>query len=326
MKIFDFDPTELRETYRGQGWVHIPGGATPEFVDYVRTFVSDHGPGGALSGKGLAGAKDQLLLDFPPRADYTTEVFDCMAALCELERSTMTLSERHVKVYDAEAAPNPRPHKDRYASQVSVGISIDVAPDSRLLLYPYDALDVNPMLRPGLIHTLPPDQQPEVALRDTRPVEIADAPGDVQVFAGSAVWHARRNSAGTVLVYFKLNDFGCDPLAEDPRTPDVREHTIAVLEDADEFLASVPWFSRRFESVTREYSRADWGESLLLNVWDQPARRISEEDVTLLHAVDGIASVEDLIARAGGDADVIAAAYRRLAELGAIDLVSPAGR
>jgi hypothetical protein len=78
--------------------------------------------------------------------------------------------------------------------------------------------------------------------------------------------------------------------------------------------------------VTREYSRADWGESILLNVWDQPARRISEEDVTLLRAVDGIASVEDLIARAGGEAHATAAAYRRLAELGAIDLVSPVGR
>lgn len=326
MKIFDFDAEQLCDTYRTQGWVHIPGGATSEFVDYVRAFACEHGPGGALSGKGLAGAKDQLLLEFPAGSEYTVDVFDSIATLCGLERSTMTLSERHVKIYDSDAAPNPRPHKDRYASQVSVGISIDVAPDSRLLLYPYDALDVNPMLRPGLIDTLPPEQQPEVALRDTRPVEISDAPGDVQVFAGSAVWHHRRNSAGTVLVYFKLNDFGCDPLSEDPHTPAVREHTVAVLGDADAFRASVPWLSRRFESVTREYSRADWGESILLNVWDQPPRRISEDDLTLLHSVDGIASVEDLIARAGGDVDATAAAYRRLAELGAIDLVRPAGR
>jgi hypothetical protein len=326
MKVFDFDPAELRETYRAEGWLHVPAGATTEFVDYVRSFVSDYGPGGALSGKGLAGAKDQLLLEFPSGTDCTGEVFDSIAALCDLERSTMTLSERHVKMYDADAPPRSRPHKDRYASQVAVGITIEVPPDSCILLYPHHALDVNPMLRPGLIDTLPPEQQPEVVLRDAAPVEIFDAPGDVQVFPGSAVWHGRRNSAGTVIVYLKLNDFGCDPLAEDPHTPAVREHTIAVLGDADEFTASVPRFSRRFESVTREYSRADWGESVLLNVWDQPARRISEEDVTLLRAVDGIASVEDLIARAGGEAHATAAAYRRLAELGAIDLVSPVGR
>jgi hypothetical protein len=253
MKVFDFDPTELRETYRAQGWVHLPGGATPEFVDYVRSFVVDHGPGGALSGKGLAGAKDQLLLEFPAGTDYAGEVFDCIAALCDLKRSTMTLSERHVKMYDADAPPSSPPHKDRYASQVAVGISIEVAPDSCILLYPDHARDVNPMLRPGLIDTLPPDQRPEDALRNVHPVEIFDAPGDVQVFPGSAMWHGRRNSAGTVIVYLKLNDFGCDPLAEDPRTPAVREHTLAVLGDAEEFRASVPWFSRRFESVTREY-------------------------------------------------------------------------
>ena len=324
MKIFDFDTAELRDTYRAQGWLHIREGATPEFVDYVRAFVSDYGPGGALSGKGLAGAKDQLLLEFPPGLDYTREVFDSIAALCGLERSTMALSERHVKIYDADAAPNPRPHKDRYASQVAVGISIDVDADSCILLYPDDALDVNPLLRPGLIDTLPPDQQPELALRDARPVEIHDAPGDVQVFAGSSVWHGRRNSAGTVIVYLKLNDFGCDPLAEDPHTPAVRDHTLAVLGDPGDFRASVPRFSRRFESVTRDYSRAAWGDSLLLNVWDQPPRRITEEDVALLQAVDGIASVEELIARGGGDET--AAAYRRLAELGAIDLVKQAGR
>jgi hypothetical protein len=326
MKIFDFDPTELRDTYRSEGWLHIPGGATPEFVDYVRSFVSDYGPGGALSGKGLAGAKDQLLLEFPAGTDYTAEVFDSIAALCDLERSTMTLSERHVKIYDADAVPNSRPHKDRYASQIAVGISIDVAPESCILLYPHDALDVNPMLRPGLVDTLPPEQQPEVVLRDTQPVEVFDSPGDVQVFPGAAVWHGRRNSAGTVIVYFKVNDFGCDPLAEDPQTPIIRQHTLAALGDPDDFRPSVPRLSRRFESVTREYTRAGWGESLLLNVWEQPARRISEHDVVLLRAVDGIASVEDLIAGVGGDSDATAAAFHRLAELGAIDLVSPTDR
>lgn len=181
------------------------------------------------------------------------------------------------------------------------------------------------MLRPGLIDTLPPEQQPEVVLRDAAPVEIFDAPGDVQVFPGSAVWHGRRNSAGTVIVYLKLNDFGCDPLAEDPQTPVVRERTLTVLGDPDAFRASVPRLSRRFESVTREYSRADWGKSLLLNVWEQPARRVSEEDVALLQAVDGTASVEYLTG-AGRDGNETVSALRRLAELGAIDLVSPGDR
>ena len=323
MKIFDFDAQQLRESYRSEGWLHISGGATPEFVDHVRGLVADHGAAQALQGKGLAGAKDQLLLDLPPGDDWVAEVFDSVATLCGLERAGMTLSERHVKMYDADAAPRPRPHKDRFASQVAVGITIDVAPDSCLLLYPHDALDVNPLLRPGLVDMLPPEEQPEVALRDARPVEIRDAPGDVQVFPGSAVWHWRRNSAGTVIVYLKVNDFGCDPLAEDPRTPEIRERTVSVLDDREELLASVPRLSRRFESVTREYSRADWGESLFLNVWEQPPRRISEDDVRLLRDLDGVSTVDEL---GRGRADEFVDAVRRLAELGAIDLVSADGR
>jgi hypothetical protein len=328
MKIFDFDATELAPTYRDQQWIHIQGGATDEFCDYVRGFVRERSSGGPLSGKGIAGAKDQFVLEFPPDTDYTGEIFDHVATLCDLRRATMTLSERHIKMYDADAVAEPRPHKDRYASQVAVGVSIEVPESSRIILYPNDAREANPLLRAGLIDTLPPDEQPEVALRGVAPVEIADAPGDVQMFPGGEVWHGRRNSAGTVIVYLKVNDFGCDPLGEDPATPRVRERTLALLGDDDELRAASVRLGRGFESVTREYSRAGWRELLLLNVWDQPPRRIGDEDFELLRAVDadGGSTVETLIAAAGGSGpDGATDRLRRLAELGALDLVSATG-
>jgi len=328
MKIFDFDAAALAPTYRDQQWIHVPGGATDEFCDYVRGVVRERSSGGPLSGKGIAGAKDQFVLEFPRDTDYTGEIFDHVAALCDLRRATMTLSERHIKMYDADAAPNPRPHKDRYASQVAVGVSIEVPEDSRIILYPDDAREVNPLLRAGLIDTLPPDEQPEVALRGVSPVEIADSPGDVQMFPGGEVWHGRRNSAGTVIVYLKMNDFGCDPLGEDPATTLVRARTLALLAEPDAVRSAAVRLGRGFESVTREYTRAGWRELLLLNVWDQPPRRITEEDLDLLRALDpgDEATVEQVLAAAGGsDPDRAADRLRRLAELGALDLVSAGG-
>lgn len=327
MKIFDFDAAELRETYRGQGWIHVPGGATAEFCEYVSSFAKECAQGGSLSGKGIRGAKDQFLLEFPPRVDYTAELFDHIATLCDLRRPTMTLSERHVKMYQADADPHPRPHKDRYASQVAVGISIEVPRDSWLTLYPYDARETNSMLRAGLIETLRPEEQPEVVLRGARPVDIHDEPGDVQVFPGSAVWHFRHNSAGTVIVYLKLNDFDCDPLAEDPLTPTVRERTLALLDGTDELGTAVVRIARRFESVTREYARADWRDSLLLNVWDQPPRRITEDELAVLISIDGATSVERVVAGVDpGAGDRTLETIRRLGQLGALDLVSAAER
>ena len=60
-------------------------------------------------------------------------------------------------------------------------------------------------------------------------MEIYDEPGDVMMFPGSAVWHLRRNSANTVNLYLKCNDFDCDPLAEDPSTERRRLDTADLL-------------------------------------------------------------------------------------------------
>jgi len=47
--------------------------------------------------------------------------------------------------------------------------------------------------------------------------EVAERPGDVVLFAGSTIWHARRHAAGAVAFYCKFYPFGADSLGEDPR-------------------------------------------------------------------------------------------------------------
>jgi hypothetical protein len=228
----------------------------------------------------------------------------------------MTLSERHIKAYDPDAPPNPIAHKDRFASQVSMGLSLHVPEGSYLVLYPDDDVWENPFLNTALRDSLEPDQVPEVSLQGAREVEIHDKPGDIVVFRGSAFWHLRRNSAGTVNVYLKFNEFNCDPLGEDPSTPLRRQATLAVLEGDDAGVAAgVPVLSRRFDSVFREYRREGWPERLFANVWGQNPFPVSDAEFALLQAADGRRRVAEL--------GVDAAAVRRLAARGALDLLTP---
>jgi hypothetical protein len=321
VQLFTFDPEACRDEYAAQGWLQIKGGASEEFCDYVRGFVEDHREGAPLSGKGIAGAKDQLLLELPDEAATVDELFDTVASLCGLRRNHLTLSERHVKMYQADADPLPRAHKDRYASQVAVGISIDVPEGSHLVLYPDVARDENVLLRAGLVDELMPEERPEVVLRSAPELTIFDAPGDVQVFPGSSVWHLRRNCARTVMVYFKMNDFDCDPLGEDPTTERTRAQTLATLDDTDRFRAAHARLGRRLECVRREMARGTWVEMLYVNVWAERPQRISEEELALLEAVDD-RSVDQLVGSIDMPAAHAEASLRRLASLGAVDLVS----
>lgn len=313
MKMFRFSPDEFRKTYEEQGWAHIPEGLTPEFLAEARRLVAAADDERVLRGQGIKGAKEQFVFDFPDDAHYG-ELFDAVASMCGLDRAEVTLSERHIKSYEKDAEPFPGAHKDRFASQVSMGLSLEVPEGSYLVLYPDDDVWENPFLNTALRDSLEPDQVPEVALQGAREVEIHDRPGDVIVFRGSAFWHLRRHSAGTVNIYLKFNEFNCDPLGEDPSTPERRRATTAALDGADEAVAArVPVLSRRFDSVFREYRREGWPERLFANVWGQNAFPVSDAEFALLQAADGRRTVADL------GADI--AAVRRLATRGALDLL-----
>lgn len=314
MKIFDLSPEAHRATYEKQGWVHVRDGLTAEFLDTARRAVAAAHAARPLAGRGIAGAKEQFVFEFPEPEHYD-ELFDAVAAMCGLERSTITLSERHIKAYEDDADPDPVAHKDRFASQVSMGLSLEVPEGSHLVLYPEDDVWENPFLNTALRDSLEPDRLPEVVLQGAREVAIHDRPGDVIVFRGSAMWHLRRRSAATVNVYLKFNDFGSDPLGEDPSTPARRQVTLASAEQSDAALvSSVPVLARRFDSVAREHRREGWPERLLAHVWGQNPFPISDEEFALLREVDGRRPVRDL-----PSADVTT--VRRLARRGALDLL-----
>jgi hypothetical protein len=314
VRIFAFDPTEHRPTFDAQGWVHIPGGITPKFLELLQEYAREQLDATRLDGFEIRGKKEQSLFEFPPFVDYPDEVFDVVSALCGLDRERITLSERHIQAYEPNADPEPHAHKDRFASQISFGLSIEVPDESRLVLFPYDHLRVNAFNSSRVLRaSLQPDELPEVVARTAREVVIADRPGDVVAFHGSTTWHFRRNSANAVNLYLKLNEFGCDPLGEDPRSGEIREQSRRRLAALNGRLDGVvPALGRRFDLLSRRFTR-NGDEILEASVCGEEPFGVTEMQFRLLQEADARRSAAELGA---SSADV-----RFLVERGALDLV-----
>ncbi len=324
MKIFDFDPADHAEAYTTNGWVHIPGGINRDFLELLREFARNSLEESRLDAFAIKGKKEQSIFDFPPDVDYPNELYDVVSATCGLDRSQITLSERHIQAYESDADPDPAAHKDRVGSQVSVGLSIDIPAESRLVLYPFDHRETNPFNSSAAFRKLLGDAAlPEVVLAGAREVELADRPGDVVMFPGSTTWHLRRHAANAVNLYLKFNDFHCDPLGEDPHTPGLREKTGALVAGSNgDHGALVPTLGRRLDSFTREYTRNEWQEVVWAKLYGEDPFPISESQFRLVQAIDGKRDWKDVVAEAKNgeasrtlDSDLV-----ELARRGVIDL------
>jgi hypothetical protein len=321
MRIFAFDPAEYRAEYEEHGWVHIRNGMTPEFLATLEEFVARVMARGAGAEQfAFPGKKEQYVYDFAADFDdYPGELFDAVAAMCGLDRASVTLSERHVQGYDEHAEPEPAAHKDRYGSQVSMGFSIAIPEASRLVLYPHDHRELNPLNSSvSYRQSLRPDALPEVVLKDAREVELADRAGDVVAFHGNSTWHLRRRSAGAVNLYVKFNDFNVDPLGEDPSTPLRRAASLELLERAEGDRAPLRVVhARRFDKAARVHARAPGHELYEANVWGEPAFPLTRAQFELLGSVDGARTWAELAAANGSSG----ADLRYLVERGAVELV-----
>ncbi len=314
MKVFSFDPSEHRETFLSQGWLHVKQGVTPEFVEVMKEFVARELSEEQLKQFALAGKKGQGRFEFPPEVEFPGEMFDVIAQVCGLDRGTIALSERHINAYNNDAKPDPAPHKDRDASKVSVGLCIEPA-DSEVVIYPRASRERNPFVSAATYYdSLPDDQKPENTLTEDQAEAIRDEPGDVVMFYGSEIWHLRRRSAGSVNLYLKFNDFDYDPLGEDPTTIERQEHTRQVLQSRNGDLdAAVVKPSRQLEQLTHLYSRNAL-QVRQAKVWGRNPVQLGEKEFQILQALNGGKQVSAL----GDDA---ADHVRRLAEFGVVDLL-----
>jgi hypothetical protein len=321
MKVFSFDPAAHRDEFLSQGWIHIKGGVTPEFVEVMRGFVARELNEERLRQFALEGKKGQGRFEFPGDVDFPGELYDAISGVCGLDRETIALSERHINAYNNDARPDPAPHKDRDASKVSVGLCIERA-DSEVVIYPGASRELNPFVSAATYYdSLPDDRKPEVVLTPEQEVTIRDEPGDVVMFYGSAIWHLRRRSAGSVNLYLKFNDFDYDPLGEDPTTIERQEGTRALLAKGQELNGTVAKLSRQLEQLTHQYSRNRL-EVRQAKLWGRNPVSLDESEFQILQSLNGGKDVAGLTQALNGlDSAVVAERVRRLAEHGVVDLV-----
>jgi len=325
MRVFSFDGSDLRATYETQGWLHVSGGVTGEFLDYARAEVDRSGALQPLDGSAIHGAKTQYVFRFPVDFDFKAQLLDVVARLTGWEPGTVTLSERHIKAYLPDADPLPTAHKDRFASAIAIGLTLQVGEGSHVVLYPETDRITNPHLTAGLNDTLLEHERPSVVLSSAPEVCVQDLPGDVLAFPGNNLWHLRRNSASTVLLYLKFNNFGSDPLAEDPETLRRRRVTTDVLSRDGALLASHPVLSQVFDSVGCETGREPGRTMWHVNVWQDGERQavaVPEAFASVMQSPIG-GTVEQLATDgvAGLYGDDLVHAVRTLARVGALDLL-----
>jgi hypothetical protein len=321
--MFAFDPHTYNRAFASTGYAYIPGGLTPAFLTLLAQQVEDYLQGELLKNFAI-GDKQQALYQFPPGQDYHGQLLDMVGTVCGLDPRQLVLSERHIKAYDAGAAPFPLPHKDRFASEVSVGFSVRVPPGSTLVLYPDDEREVNQFNSSTEYRaSLGPERVPEKALQHARRVVIADTPGDVIVFRGHSIWHLRERPANTVMLYLKLNAFHADPLGEDARTPQLRRYTEMLLQAPDgELEDAIPIVGRRVDSIQQRFTR-DWREVRGVVLYGEKHFTIDEAELQALRMMDGRRCVRDIlkaVAKQGG-ASLGCNQIRRLAARGVIDLL-----
>lgn len=335
MKVFNFEAEYFFEEYARKGFVHIPGGVAPEFIDYALTFTRDaltREAETSLSEWTFRNKKKQFLFDFPERIDFHGDLKCPVADLAGIDRNNITLCERHIKVYDDTAPATPPPHKDRLASEVTVGIPLQVPENSYIVLYPHHLRDINPFASTALYRSsLAEDNLPELSLANVEPEILRVQPGDVVFFEGSSMYHERVNPANTSLLYLKFNSMNLDPLAEDPSTGLQREASLRAMQDLDDrqLLQSRIMVSPRLEKISRHYSRLYWKEILQAYIWNEKEITIDEYQLGLIKALGHERlRVFDVLRRngvAGPDFTEHLNTLRKLIHLGALDLVLSQG-
>lgn len=322
-RLFTFNPAEYADAYAREGYVHIKSGVSKEFYERMSKQVNEYISTRVMKEFAI-GDKQQAMYEFPSDGEYVEQLLQSVGAVCGLDPQTLVMSERHIKAYESGADPEPHAHKDRFASEVSVGISVHVREGSTLVLYPYDELDVNPFNASTLLRaSLSTDRHPEPRLKHARRVEINDSPGDVIMFRGHKIWHLRSNPANTTMLYLKLNSMNCDPLGEDPRTAVIRQETQKIVGcPDDQLLQLIALIGRRVDYMHKFYDRL-WQEVPGVVLWGEKHYTLDDDEFRSLKLMNGRRTVEEIITELGlnGNKAAIVSKIRKLALRGVVDLL-----
>jgi hypothetical protein len=214
VRMFNYDPAAARDEFKQNGYVHLRGVLKPSVVEHLSDFL-DQAKRENVDEQGqwrIYGKKRQFLFDFP-NSEWAEEFRHAMAAMIGIEPQDLTISERHLKVYEPDAEPWPAPHKDRAASEISIGLPIAIPENSSACVFP--ALHPGPNTEDRAVfltdRALPGSDE---VYRTEECVMLNEQPGDIVAFLGSALYHERVHPAGAAILYIKVNGTGSDPLGE----------------------------------------------------------------------------------------------------------------
>jgi len=143
MTVFSFNPKNMAEEFQKKGYLHVAGGVDKKFLQRVleqAELLSKNAR--QMDEWTFAKKKLQYLFEFQDVAELEVAK-DVLTAATGMDRDRFTLCERHLKVYSDDAAANSPPHKDRYASKLTVGIPLKVPDNSFIYAYPNDVLNTN---------------------------------------------------------------------------------------------------------------------------------------------------------------------------------------
>jgi hypothetical protein len=213
--MFNFDPGLARAEFEQCGYVHLRGVLDQATIDHLTAFL-EKTLQESVDEQGewrIYGKKRQFLFSFPD--SESAEKFRCgMAALTGIDHDELTISERHLKVYDRDAAPWPAPHKDRAASEISIGLPVSIPANSSACVFP--GLQAGPNLEEHAVFMTDRDYPHlDKIYQLEQCVMLHERPGDLVAFLGSSIYHERVHPAGAAILYIKVNGTGSDPLGED---------------------------------------------------------------------------------------------------------------
>lgn len=343
MKPFSFDAESVASQFKENGYVHVKDGVNAEFFAFVQQQLARYASSGQneLPESAIKNKKRQYLLSLPDDDSFLVELKSSIAALIDKPSAQITLSERHIKIYEDSAAPMPLLHKDCVASQVAVGIPLAQTVDARLVLLAGAAREVNPLstavygakaVRAGngsmSAQLLEDGSCRPRDLVNTELLVLDVRPRDVIIFSGSSIYHERFNGAGSAVLYLKFNAMGLDFLGEDVPTPWQHEQALKLLRRRSdrELLQGVIQVSPRLQGITRDYTRWNWTTVLSAHVAGRAAFTISENDLEFLTSLRGRSTVAQSLLQLGvfeAELPARAARIRQLAELGAVDFSDP---
>lgn len=211
---FKYDLTPFKAELHTNGYVHLKDVLSDAFVEELKDFNGKAMSLAAEENKSVQvkGKKRQFVFGFS--SDETALAFrNGIACLTSMDEDRITISERHLKVYDAQADPWPSPHKDRCASQISIGLPIVLSEGSTVAVFPTLDLSENPNDKAMFISDSEHINSQQAYI-EHEAVLLNESVGDLILFNGSSIFHERVNAAGTSVLYIKINDKGDDPLGE----------------------------------------------------------------------------------------------------------------